>query len=88
MVQGRRCTGFLEKAAAPVLLRNIFRRKEFKRDNSMKFVVIRLIDGAHTARGYQFHDSVVGHCPFRDSFHDFRKISRWSDRIQDGNSWA
>lgn len=59
MGQCRRSACFLKETAAAVLLRHVFRRQHFQRDDALQFVVVSFVDRAHATGADGLDDAVM-----------------------------
>src|SRR6185503_12475738 len=79
MVQRRRSASFLEETPAAILLFNVFRGKQLEGDDALEFVIVSLVDRAHTARADRLDDPVVSNGFNRQGLHlrDQQLYSIW-----------
>src|SRR6185369_12709738 len=79
MVQRRRRARFLKETPAAILLLNVFRRKQLERDDALEFVIVSLVDRAHTARADRLDDPVMSNGFNRQGLHlrDRQLYSIW-----------
>jgi hypothetical protein len=77
MRQRRSSACFLKETAPSILLRDVFGREYFQRDDALQLVVVGFVDRAHTTGADWLDDSIVGNGLNRNGLHgELKRIAK------------